>query len=56
MLTNEQCKELERRTTERLQKMFAEQDGKEIQLAVCKMVVPAVICTLMEYEQLDQKS
>lgn len=53
-LTNEQCFELQRRTEAKLQEMFAEQDGKEIQLAACKMVIPAIICTLREYDRIKQ--
>lgn len=53
-LTSEQCSELQRRTEAKLQEMFAEQDGNEIQLAACKMVIPAIICTLREYERMQQ--
>lgn len=53
-LTNEQCFELQHRTEAKLLEMFAAQDGKEIQLAACKMVIPAIICTLREYERMKQ--
>lgn len=50
-LTNEQCRELERRVNSSLQDIFGSADS-ELRLSLCKMVVPAVICTLQEYEKM----
>lgn len=54
-LTNEQCHELENRVAEKLQDMFAGKDA-DVNLELCKAVIPAIICTLNEYAQMqDQK-
>lgn len=45
VLTPEQCQELERRVGVKLQELFNGKD-KDVSLALCQTVVPAVICTL----------
>lgn len=54
-LTNDQCKELERRANSKLQDMFAEQSDSGISLELCKAVVPAIICTLREYVRMSEE-
>jgi len=51
-LTNEQCHDLENRVVEQLQAMFAGKDA-DTNLALCKAVIPAVICTLNEYARMQ---
>ena len=52
-LTNEQCHELENRVAAKLESMFAEK-GADINLELCKAVIPAIICTLNEYAQMQE--
>lgn len=52
-LTNEQCHELENRVAAKLESMFAEK-GADINLELCKAVIPAIICTLNEYAEYTQ--
>lgn len=52
-LTNDQCKELERRTEAKLQEMLGGTDA-ELKLSLCKMVIPAIICTLREYDRMKE--
>ena len=54
-LTTDQCLELERRVREKLSGSF---DGPnpEIQEAIAKAAVPAVIATMREYERMKQNT
>lgn len=54
-LTNDQCKELERRSIVKLQEMFAGNDDLAMSLELCKTVVPAIICTLNEYVRMTEE-
>lgn len=51
-LTNEQCHDLENRVVTQLQAMFAGKDA-DANLALCKAVIPAVICTLNKYVRIQ---
>ncbi len=53
-LTNEQCHELENRVAAKLQDMFAGKDA-DANLELCKAVIPAIICTLNEYAQMQEQ-
>lgn len=52
-LTNEQCHDLEKRVTAKLQDMFAGKDA-DVNLELCKAVIPAIICTLNEYVRMQE--
>lgn len=54
-LTAEQCKELEQRVLVKLGKVYPEETAG-LANAACKIVVPAIICTLREYEQMKQQT
>lgn len=53
-LTNEQCHELENRVAAKLQDMFTGKDA-DANLELCKAVIPAIICTLNEYAQMQEQ-
>lgn len=53
-LTNDQCHDLENRVVAKLQDMFAGK-GADVNLELCKAVIPAIICTLNEYAQMQEQ-
>ena len=54
-MSNEQCKELERRVERKLEEMFSGADEQGIRLELCKAVIPTVICTLQEYFRMTEE-
>ena len=53
-MSNEQCKELERRVKRKLEEMFSGADDQGMRLELCKAVIPAVFCTLQEYSRMTE--
>ncbi|MBD5151290.1 MAG: hypothetical protein HDT16_02070 [Oscillibacter sp.] len=53
-LTVEQCKELEDRVLKKLAERYPPETAG-LAAAVCNIAVPAVICTIREYERMTQE-
>lgn len=51
-LTNEQCKELERRVMTALQDKLSQTPHQELDLAISQIAITATITTIREYEKM----
>lgn len=55
-LTHDQCKELQKRTEEKIREMFSDNPKTELARVIAELAVISTICTIREYERMQQQN